>query len=125
MKKTLLLTILCLASAFSAVNAGEKEKYVWPPPTGMGRGIINMVTCPGELIRGPVYYWNAAFDDHSFLLGIDGFICGTITGSIMTACRFTVGFLDLVAGIPGNYIHSEVFPTFFWEDLWKPESLDD
>lgn len=124
MKKTFLIAVICIV-AFSAINAGEKEKYTWIPPTGMGRGIVNMVTSPGEIVRGPYYYSQAAFADHPFLLGIDGVLYGTITGTFMTIFRFSVGFLDLAAGIPGNYIHSEVFPTFFWQDLWSPELLDE
>ena len=125
MKKTLLTVLFCLATIFSVAYADEDDKYVWTPPTGMLRGIVNMATCPGELVRGPVYYSQAAFEDHSYLLGIDGFLFGTITGAGMTLVRFSVGFLDLAAGIPGNYIHGDVFPTFFWQDLWYPEDLDE
>ena len=125
MKKSFLVALFCVVSLFSAAYAGDDSEYEWPAPSGMLRGIANMATCPGELGRGWYYWSKAAFHDHSWAGGIDGFIWGTLSGTFWTAGRFTVGFLDLALGIPGNYIHGDFFPTFVWDDRWEPETNDD
>ena len=45
----------CAAVPCFAANDGSSE-YDWPPPTGIGRGIVNIVTSPCEIARDISYY---------------------------------------------------------------------
>lgn len=123
--KKLAITIIFMAAVIGTVQAGE-ESWFQTPPAGMIRGVVNVCTSPLEIVRGPVYWTQSAFNHHPQLLGIDGAIWGITWGSAMTVLRMSAGLVDFfIFGIPGNYLHGDIFPEFFWEALWRPESLDE
>ena len=108
----------CVALSCHAVE-GDADEYVWTPPLGMCRGVVNIVSSPGEIVRDISYYGNMAYSDHPVLCGIDGGILGVVPGSVCTLVRIADGVLDcFTLGIWGNATHCDFFPTFFWQDRW-------
>ena len=131
MKKTIGMMVYLMASAAApcfAANDGSSE-YDWPPPTGMLRGVANIVTSPCEVARDIFLYGGKGYEMAAEPGAFFGGVLGIIPGTVMCAGRIADGVLDcFTLGIWGNSVtHSEsardFFPTFSWEDLWLPESL--
>ncbi len=119
--KKIAIVVAIMAAVMGTVQADENSFYQ-NPPAGMIRGVINVCTSPLEVFRGPIYWGQAAFNDHPIVLGIDGVTVGLVSGTALTAARMTVGVLDFFFfGLPGNYIHGDVFPEFSWDAPWCPE----
>ena len=129
MKKLIIIALMAFTAvpSFAAANIGED--YDWPPPTGIGRGVVNIVTSSGEIVRDVVYYGGCGYENAGGGGAIIGGLFGVIPGSVMCVGRVVDGVLDcFTLGIWGNAVtHSEevrdFFPVFFWNDLWLPESL--
>lgn len=122
MKKTIVLLGALALGSVAWGGPGDDDDYVWAPPTGVARGVVNIVTAPVEIVRGISYWGNVAYEDHPEGAGLDGAILGTVTGSLWTIARVVDGTLDcFTLGIWGNAVHSDFFPTFSWKNLWKPE----
>ena len=104
--------------------ADTDSDYHWEPPTGIGRGVVNILTSPVEIVRDMSLYASRAYVHHPELGGVDGAIFGVIPGSVMGALRIIDGVADcFTLGIWGNATHGDLFPTFAWEDLWVVEEM--
>lgn len=128
MKKAFGMVCVCMAMACLAGNDGGDE-FDWPPPTGVGRGLVNVVTSPGEIFRDMSYYGGKGYETAGEPGAFFGGVFGVVPGAVMCAARIVDGVADcFTLGIWGNSVtHSsetaDFFPTFFWEDVWLPESL--
>lgn len=121
--------VLCLAMGAGAMAQSAGGGGEWPPPTGVVRGAVNIVSSPGEIVRDISYYggvgYEAAGEPGAFFCGVGG----AVPGVVMCALRIADGVLDcFTLGIWGNAVtHSEeardFFPDFFWQDVWLPEGL--
>lgn len=123
--KRVILCLVVLMGTFYHCLAGDDNPYEWMPPTGIGRGLVNILTSPGEVFRDAIYYGNYTYKDRPQLGGLDGFVFGAVVGSGMTLTRIVDGVVDVFTlGVAGNYYHGDAYPTFFWQDLWVPLNLD-
>lgn len=129
MKKLMMMFLCALVVAPCVASTDGSNGYDWPPPTGIGRGIVNIVTSPCEIVRDISYYGGRGYEEAGEPGSLLGGIFGIIPGAVMTIARIGDGVLDcFTLGIWGNAVsHTEVtldfFPMFAWEDIWLPESL--
>lgn len=121
--------VVCLMVLTAVPCFADGDTYDWPPPTGVGRGLVNIVTSPCEIVRDISYYGGRGYEGAAEPGAFFGGIFGIIPGTVMCAGRIVDGVLDcFTLGIWGNAVtHTEeardFFPTFSWEDIWLPESL--
>ena len=125
MKKVVFgLSVLGMVSSSCVAGDGSSSDYYWEPPTGIARGVVNILTSPVEIVRDVSLFASRAYVDHPDLGGVDGAVFGVIPGAIMCAGRIIDGVADcFTLGISGNTTHGDFFPTFAWEDLWTVEEL--
>lgn len=125
-----LCMLICACTTLACLAASEDgDEFGWPPPTGIGRGLVNVVTSPGEIVRDMSYYGGRGYESAAEPGAFFGGVFGIVPGAVMCAARIVDGVADcFTLGIWGNSVsHSsetiDFFPTFFWEDIWLPESL--
>lgn len=133
MKMTAKIGMMAYALACAAMPclAQEEEggEYGWPPPTGIARGVVNIVTSPGEIFRDMSYYGGCGYENAAEPGAVVGGIFGIVPGSVMCVARLADGVLDcFTLGIWRNAVYQseharDFFPTFVWDDRWLPESL--
>ena len=81
-------------------------------PWGLGRGFVNLVTCPGELGRGFTY----SFGEYHWALAAP---VGLVAGIAGTLGRCGAGCADILTmGLLGDRDLAENFPDYVWQGQW-------
>jgi len=125
----MVLAMLMSCAAATSFAGGEGSEFDWPPPTGVVRGLGNIVFGAGEVFRDMSYYGGVGYESASVPGAVGGGILGVVPGAVMCVVRVADGILDcFTLGIWGSSVsHTEktrdFFPMFVWEDLWLPEAL--
>lgn len=108
-KATLILTLLLLLSPITAHAQNAQGEYLWQ--NKFGRGIVNIVTCPLEIIRG--------IDLTSKSHGPQqGWTIGALKGIAGTVLRVGTGALDLIT-CPFNFPDPQKAPLMEPEYIWQ------
>ena len=111
--------LLCLAACGLVLCAGSAraESASETVATGIGRGLINIVTSPGEIAHYVVYDANK--------YNVWGVFTGLLKGAGFTICRAAAGIADFVSlgFIPngGPYPAFQLKP-YVWEEEWVPST---
>lgn len=120
MRKLLLACCVLSAIAVSAEEAAEKSAAVQVQSendnfANMGRGVVNLITCAGEVPRGMVY--------RNSEIPFWGLVGGAIEGVGLTGVRALSGVTDLIfLGFDrGSWFNDTTFCGYIWDSEWLPK----
>ena len=114
--KMIKLTIasVLLTVALTSVAYADASQTV---ATGLGRGLVNMVTCPGEIAHHVVY--------DTADMNAPGILTGLGKGIVFTMGRFIAGLADFMSlgFIPEEHsIYKGMYlEPYVWEEKWLPD----
>ena len=90
MKKAIGMMV-CMMALAAVPCFADGDTYDWPPPTGVGRGLVNVVTSPCEIVRDITYYGGKGYEGAAEPGAFFGGIFGIIPGSVMCVGRVVDG----------------------------------
>ena len=115
------LTVLMVCMAVLPVSAqtaqpapAPEKEFSWTDiPGNILRGVLNIVTCPAEIVRN-LYF------EQSMSRGGGWIFTGTVYGFGYMIGRCFIGAVDICTlGLTGDNLYSsELFPEYVWDAAW-------